>query len=198
MNVLDSLKLDGKVALVTGGAGLYGRQIVEALAEAGAKTFMASRHLEALRQQAEIFKQAGLDVTALQLDQSSEDSIKQILSKILETAGKVDILVNGERVDALSQLVTREKARPRALHYCERLEEAIPRQQFKIAIQGAIGGDIIARRTISALRKDVTAKCYDAVYSVINIRLQQLPDIFFCRTYASQMRGSINACIFYF
>jgi GTP-binding protein LepA len=73
---------------------------------------------------------------------------------------KVDILVNGEPVDALAQLVHRDKARPRALHYCERLAETIPRQQFKIAIQGAIGGTIIARTTINAYRKDVTAKCY--------------------------------------
>ncbi len=73
---------------------------------------------------------------------------------------KVDILVNGEPVDALAQLVHSEKARPRALHYCERLAETIPRQQFKIAIQGAIGGKIIARTTINPFRKDVTAKCY--------------------------------------
>ncbi|MGH9361772.1 MAG: translation elongation factor 4, partial [Thermoanaerobaculia bacterium] len=73
---------------------------------------------------------------------------------------KVDILVNGERVDALSQLVHREKARARALHYCEKLAETIPRQNFKIAIQGAIGGQIIARSTINPFRKDVTAKCY--------------------------------------
>jgi GTP-binding protein LepA len=73
---------------------------------------------------------------------------------------KVDILVNDEPVDALAQLVHRDKARPRALHYCERLAETIPRQQFKIKIQGAIGGKIIARSTISAFRKDVTAKCY--------------------------------------
>ena len=73
---------------------------------------------------------------------------------------KVDILVNGEKVDALSQLVHREKARPRALHYCERLAETIPRQNFKIAIQGAIGGNVIARSTINAFRKDVTSKCY--------------------------------------
>ncbi len=73
---------------------------------------------------------------------------------------KVDILVNGDKVDALSQLVHREKARQRALHYCERLAETIPRQNFKIAIQGAIGGNVIARSTINAYRKDVTAKCY--------------------------------------
>lgn len=72
----------------------------------------------------------------------------------------LDILVNGERVDALSQIVHRERARARALSACERLKEEIPRQMFKIAIQGAIGGEIIARTTISAFRKDVTAKCY--------------------------------------
>ena len=73
---------------------------------------------------------------------------------------KVDILVNGDRVDALSQLVHEDKARPRALAYCERLAEAIPMHNFKIAVQGAIGGKIIARTNIRALRKDVTAKCY--------------------------------------
>jgi GTP-binding protein LepA len=73
---------------------------------------------------------------------------------------KVDILVNGEPVDALAQLVHRDKARSRALHYCERLADTIPRHQFKIPIQGAIGGSIIARKTIQPYRKDVTAKCY--------------------------------------
>jgi GTP-binding protein LepA len=73
---------------------------------------------------------------------------------------KLDILVNGERVDALSIMVHRDRARERAVRVCERLENEIPRQQFKIAIQGAIGGKIIARSTISAFRKDVTAKCY--------------------------------------
>jgi GTP-binding protein LepA len=73
---------------------------------------------------------------------------------------KVEILVNGETVDTLAYLVHRDKARARALHYCEQLAEAIPRHQFKIPIQGCIGGKIIARSTIAAYRKDVTAKCY--------------------------------------
>ena len=73
---------------------------------------------------------------------------------------KIDILVNNEAVDALAQLAHRDRARMRALHYCDRLSETIPKHQFKIAIQGAIGGKIIARSNIAALRKDVTAKCY--------------------------------------
>jgi GTP-binding protein LepA len=73
---------------------------------------------------------------------------------------KVDILVNREPVDALAYLVHRDKSRARAMHYCEQLAEEIPRHQFKIPIQGAIGGTVIARSTIQAVRKDVTAKCY--------------------------------------
>ncbi|MDJ0818849.1 MAG: translation elongation factor 4 [Desulfobacterales bacterium] len=73
---------------------------------------------------------------------------------------KMDILINGERVDALSQLVHRDNAVARARTACEKLRDEIPRQMYKIAIQGAIGGNIIARKTVSAFRKDVTAKCY--------------------------------------
>ncbi|NOZ02128.1 MAG: elongation factor 4, partial [Deltaproteobacteria bacterium] len=72
---------------------------------------------------------------------------------------KVDILVNGERVDALSMIVNKDRARMRAVNACERLKETIPRHMFKIPIQGAIGGKIISRETINAFRKDVTAKC---------------------------------------
>ena len=72
----------------------------------------------------------------------------------------LDILVNGEKVDALSQIVHRDNARQRGVHACDKLKDEIPRQQFKIAIQGAIGGEIISRSTISPFRKDVTAKCY--------------------------------------
>lgn len=73
---------------------------------------------------------------------------------------KLDILINGDRVDALSQLVHRDRAVERARLACEKLRDEIPKQMFKIAIQGAIGGNIIARKTVSAFRKDVTAKCY--------------------------------------
>jgi len=73
---------------------------------------------------------------------------------------RVDILVNGDRVDALSQLVHKDKAVQRAKFACEKLRDEIPRQMFKIALQGAIGAQIIARKTINAYRKDVTAKCY--------------------------------------
>ncbi|MBN2381807.1 elongation factor 4 [bacterium] len=73
---------------------------------------------------------------------------------------KVDILVNGEKVDALSQILHKDNAVARARQICKRLRDEIPRQQFKIPIQGAIGGQIIARETINPYRKDVLAKCY--------------------------------------
>ncbi len=84
----------------------------------------------------------------------------EIIDYRFTNLAKVDILVNGERVDALSQLVHQERAVERARNACDRLKEEIPRQMFKIAIQGAIGAKIIARSTVSAFRKDVTAKCY--------------------------------------
>ncbi|MFA7113455.1 MAG: elongation factor 4, partial [Sphaerochaeta sp.] len=73
---------------------------------------------------------------------------------------RLDILVNGEPVDALSQLVFRGSSQTRGRQVCERLRGEIPRQQYKIAIQAAIGGTIVSRETITAFRKDVTAKCY--------------------------------------
>ncbi len=73
---------------------------------------------------------------------------------------KLDILINGDKVDALAQLVHKDRAVTQGRIACKKLREEIPRQMFKIAIQGAIGGQVVSRETVSAYRKDVTAKCY--------------------------------------
>lgn len=86
--------LTGKTAVVTGAAGLYGQQMAEALAEAGARVFMASRNRDALEKQAESLRAAGFDASSLQYDQASESSIAELLRHVVDAAGRVDILVN--------------------------------------------------------------------------------------------------------
>ena len=92
--ILEQFSLKGKVALVTGGAGLFGRQIVQSLAEAGARTYLASRDLDASEKVAEQHRAAGHDVIALQVDQSQEVSVLSLRDEIASRGDAVDVLVN--------------------------------------------------------------------------------------------------------
>lgn len=94
MGVLDSFSLAGKTALVTGGAGIAGRQLVRAMAEAGATTFVASRNLDSLKTLQETFKANGLSIIPLQYDQAEEDSILALRDAILAKTGRIDVLIN--------------------------------------------------------------------------------------------------------
>lgn len=94
MSILEQFSLDGKVALVTGGAGLYGRQILAALAQAGARTFVASRNIKVLETLAAEHQRQGHNVAALQFDQSDENSILALRDNIMKQSGRIDVLVN--------------------------------------------------------------------------------------------------------
>lgn len=94
MNVMDLLSLRGKVALVTGGAGNYGRSITEGLAEAGATVIIASRNMEAIENSAASFRSRGLDVHGMQVDQTDEEAVLALGSTITTQFGRLDIFVN--------------------------------------------------------------------------------------------------------
>ena len=153
-------QLENQIAVVTGAGRGIGRAIALKFAAEGANVVCVSRTQENSEKVTNEIAALGKKAWAFAVDVSDSAAVSAAAEKILADCGKVDILVNSEKVDALSQLVHREFSRPRALRYCERLAKKIPRQQFKIAIQGAIGGQIIARSTINPFRKDVTAKCY--------------------------------------
>jgi NAD(P)-dependent dehydrogenase (short-subunit alcohol dehydrogenase family) len=99
---MDSFRLDGKTAVLTGSAGLFGRQIADALVEAGARLFIASRNIDNLESQAARMRQSGYEVTAHVLDQGSEESILALLKFVLNRAGRVDILVNNSVLRPMS------------------------------------------------------------------------------------------------
>ncbi len=94
MSIIDRFRLDGRVAVVSGGAGLYGRQIVEALAEAGATAVMASRNVANLEEVVAELTARGLRAAAMPLDQGEPDSITALRDRVLDAHGRVDVLVN--------------------------------------------------------------------------------------------------------
>ena len=94
MNVIDSFRLNGRTAIVTGGAGRYGKQIVAALAEAGATVFIASRNLEKLEEAAAAFRAEKLDVRAAPLDLGEPASCDKLVADIVNATGRIDVLVN--------------------------------------------------------------------------------------------------------
>ncbi|RCX09336.1 NAD(P)-dependent dehydrogenase (short-subunit alcohol dehydrogenase family) [Anaerobacterium chartisolvens] len=102
MSIMDCFSLKGKVALMTGGAGLYGTQIVSALAQAGATTYIASRNIEQLEITARSQREEGYEVFALRLDQGDEKSIYQLRDEILRREQRVDILVNNAVLRTMS------------------------------------------------------------------------------------------------
>lgn len=94
MSVLDTFSLAGKTAVVTGGAGIVGRQIVRAMVEAGARTFAASRNIESLQRHGAALAEEGIEISVAQYDQSDETSVLALRDTVLEDTGRVDILVN--------------------------------------------------------------------------------------------------------
>lgn len=94
MGVIDSFALHGKVALVTGGAGLYGKQIVRAVAEAGAETYVASRNIERLKQLSAILASENIHVIPVPFDQGDEASVLTLRDTLIERSGRIDVLVN--------------------------------------------------------------------------------------------------------
>ena len=162
-------KLKGKVALVTGSGRGLGRSYALRLAGLGADVVINDVNLESAKQYNEALSAAtvmdeiramGCRSLGIEADLAKKAEVEALFAQILDAFGQVDILVNKEPVDTLSYLVHRDKARPRALHYCEQLSKEIPRHQFKIPVQGVIGGTVIARSTIQPYRKDVTEKLY--------------------------------------
>ena len=116
MNIIDKFRLDGKTAVVTGGSGLYGRQMVKALAQAGAKVYTASRTLSSNEIFAKEMREEGLKVYAGELDQGNEESIIRFLNDITKDGNKVDILVNNSVLRCTKDYKTKPELFDESMH----------------------------------------------------------------------------------
>ena len=153
--------LEGRKAIVTGAAKGMGAAITTTLAKQGADLLLSARDVAALEPVAEEVRAMGRNATVVACDVTDEAAVEAMVAAAKEAfGGRIDILVNAEIVDGLSLMTERSFSESRGRSVCEKLKDAIPRQLFKIPIQAAIGGKIVARETLSAMRKDVLAKCY--------------------------------------
>ena len=159
--ILDQFKLTNRNALIIGGNRGLGIEMAKALAEAGASVAVAARDADRNAEAVSILEPLGAGKTmSVVCDVLEEDKVNQAVQSVNEELGSIDILINSEKVDALSLIVHKSRALTIGRKLVNGMKEVIPRQNFDIAIQAAIGSQIISRATTKAYRKDVTAKLY--------------------------------------